>query len=70
MKSCREKFDREQEQLPPNLRKNADKIIAAYEANNKALQAGGNYDLEAMNNQAFDTFNKEALVRIIYYIIY
>ena len=28
LKSCKEKFNREQEQLPKNLRKNADKILA------------------------------------------
>ena len=63
MKSCRDKFNREQEQLPKHMRRNADKIIESYNQNNAKLQAGGNYNLEEMNNQAFETYKQEALVR-------
>lgn len=70
MKTCRQKFEREQQDLPKNMRRSADKIIASYHANNEALKAGGTYSLEAMNNQAFDTFNREALVRIYFINIY
>lgn len=62
MKSCREKFNREQEQLPKNMRRDADKIINSYNQNNSRISAKGGYNLDAMNQQAFDTYNQEALV--------
>ncbi len=62
MKTCRQKFALEQQNLPKNMRRSADKIIEQYEANNQALSAGGNYDMDAINNQAFDTYNTQALV--------
>jgi hypothetical protein len=62
IKTCRQKFDLEQMNLPKNLRKSADKIIERYEKNNMAIQSGGgNYNLDQMNNDAFEIFNKEAL---------
>ena len=66
MKSCRQKFELQQQDLPKNMRKSADKIIAAYERNqammNMQMGGSGNYNLDDINNQAFDTYNKEALV--------
>ncbi len=66
MKSCRVKFELAQQDLPKNQRRSADKIIASYNANNARMAAacsgGGGYNFDELNNQAFDTFNKEALV--------
>ena len=66
MKSCRQKYELQQQELPKHMRKSADKIIAAYEQNQAMMNAmasgGGTYNFDAMNDQAFDTFNKEALV--------
>ena len=66
MKSCKEKFERQQRDLPPNQRRNADKIIASYNANNARLHAGGNYNMDALNQQAFDQYNNDALVKCEY----
>ena len=66
MKSCKQKFELQQRDLPKNLRKNADKIIAAYEKNqammNMQAGMGGSYNFDALNDQAFEAYNKEALV--------
>lgn len=62
MKTCRQKFELEQENLPRNMRRSADKIIDSYNKNNAMLQSTGNYSMDRMNNDAFDVFNKEALV--------
>jgi len=66
MKSCRQKFELQQQDLPKNMRRSADKIIAAYEQNQAMMNAfasgSGGYNIDAMNDQAFDTYNKEALV--------
>ena len=66
MKSCRQKFELQQQDLPKNLRKSADKIIAAYEQNqammNMQVGGSGKFDFDSLNDQAFDTYNKEALV--------
>ena len=66
MKTCRQKFELQQRDLPKNLRKSADKIIAAYEQNqammNMQLGGSGSFNFDALNDQAFDTYNKEALV--------
>lgn len=63
LKSCKEKFNREQEQLPKNMRRSADKILASYNQNNAKLQASGNYNMDQLNNEAFDTYNQQALVK-------
>ena len=66
MKSCRQKFELQQQDLPKHMRKNPDKIIAAYEQNqammNSLSGSGRGYNFDAMNDQAFETYNKEALV--------
>lgn len=65
MKSCRQKFELQQRDLPKNMRKSADKIIAAYQANNARMAqscGGGGYNFDQLNDQAFDAYNKEALV--------
>ena len=66
MKSCRQKFENSQAHLPPNQRKNVDKLIENYEKNEKYMRAGvsgkGGYNLDALNQQAFDQYNKDALV--------
>lgn len=63
MKTCRVKFDQEQENLPKHMRKNADKLIENYNKNMTMLQAGGNYSVDQVNNDAFDQYNKEALAK-------
>jgi hypothetical protein len=63
MKTCRQKFEIEQMNLPKNMRRSADKIIEQYEKNNMAIRSSdGSYNLDQMNNDAFEIFNKEALV--------
>lgn len=62
MKTCRQKFELEQQNLPRNMRRSADKIIEQYNKNNAMLQSSGNYNMDDLNNQAFDTYNREALV--------
>ena len=66
IKSCRQKFILQQQDLPKNMRKNPDKIIAAYEQNqammNSMASGSGTYNFDALNDQAFDAYNKEALV--------
>ena len=66
MKSCRQKYELQQQELPKHLRKSADKIIAAYEQNqammNSMASGSGAYNFDAMNDQAFETYNREALV--------
>ena len=69
LKSCKQKFDLAQASLPPNKRRNADKIIASYEANqNRGFGGSGNYynNMDALNQQAFDQYNKDALVECEY----
>lgn len=63
LKSCKEKFNREQEQLPKNLRKNADKILAGFNQNSAKLQSKGNYNIEQMNNDAYEIYSQQALVK-------
>ena len=69
IKSCKQKFELAQASLPPNKRRNADKIIANYEANqNRGFGGSGNYynNMDALNQQAFDQYNKDALVECEY----
>ena len=63
MKSCREKFIREQEQLPKNMRRDPDKIIASYQQNSAKLSSSGSYNVDQMNSDAFNAYNEQALVR-------
>ena len=62
MKTCRQRFEMQQQNLPRNMRKSADRIIEQYNKNNAMLQSTGNYNMDELNNQAFETYNKEALV--------
>jgi hypothetical protein len=63
IKTCRTKFEIEQTKLPKNLRRSADKIIEKFEETNKAIQSGGGaYNLDKMNEVAYDMYSKEALV--------
>ena len=66
LKSCKQKFELAQADLPPNRRRNADKIIANYEANQNRGMGGGDYNMDALNQQAFDQYNKDALVECEY----
>ena len=66
MKSCKQKFELAQQDLPPNKRRSADKIIANYEANNRAIGGGGKFNMDALNQQAFDQYNQDALVKCEY----
>ncbi len=54
LKFCKQKFDLAQQSLLPNKRRNADKIIGNYEANQNRWVGGGNYD--ALNQQAFEQY--------------
>ena len=65
MKSCKKKFELQQQDLPKNMRRSADKIIASYNQNMAMMNSmggGGGYNLDAINAQAFDTYNTQALV--------
>lgn len=67
IKTCKEKFEREQQNLPRNLRKSAEDILEKYrkmEAQSKisCSGGGGNYNIDKLNNDAFEVFNNEALV--------
>ena len=63
MKTCKEKFERQQKDLPPNQRRNADKIIASYNQNMAMMGGGGGYNnMDYMNAQAYDAYNNQALV--------
>jgi hypothetical protein len=61
MKSCKKKFEIQQQDLPKNMRRSADKIINSY-YQNMAMMGGGGYNMDQMNEQAFDTYNTQALV--------
>ena len=61
MKSCKKKFEIQQQDVPKNMRRNADKIIQSY-YQNMAMMSGGGYNMDEMNAQAFDTYNTQALV--------
>jgi hypothetical protein len=63
LKTCKEKFNRQQQDLPPNMRRNADKIIQNYEKSSAKLGGSGNYNIDAMNQDAFDNYNNNALVK-------
>ena len=61
IKSCKKKFEIQQQDLPKNMRRSADKIINSY-YQNMAMMGGGGYNMDQMNEQAFDTYNTQALV--------
>jgi uncharacterized Zn-finger protein len=72
IKTCRNKFDLEQENMPRNLRRSADVILNKYYTNlnkkeehiNKSNGGGAKsgYQIEQLNNDAYEIFTKEALV--------
>ena len=63
MKSCKKKFEIQQQDLPKNMRRNADKIIASYNQNMAMMGGGGGYNnMDYMNAQAYDAYNTQALV--------
>ncbi len=63
MKSCKKKFEIQQQDLPKNMRRNADKIIASYNQNKAMMGGGGGYNnMDYMNAQAYDAYNNQALV--------
>ena len=62
MKTCKQKFEYEQSNLPKNQRKSADVIIEKFEQSQKALKSSGNYSVEKMNNDAYDIWSKESLM--------
>ena len=61
IKTCKKKFDLEQQGLPKNLRRSSEVILEKYSQVN-SLKTSGKYDIEELNNDAFEIFNKEALV--------
>jgi hypothetical protein len=62
MKTCKDRFELEQSKLPKNQRRSAETIIEKYHQNNAALKSAGDYNLDKVNSDAFDIFNKEALI--------
>ena len=62
MKSCKKKFEIQQQDLPKNMRRNADKIIASYNQNMAMMGGGGYNNMDYMNAQAYDAYNNQALV--------
>ena len=70
MKSCKQKFELQQANLPPNQRKDVNKLIENYEKNQalmgKGLSGKGGYNMDALNQQAFDQYNQDALVKCEY----
>lgn len=62
MKTCVIKFDKAQEDLPKNKRRSAESIIQKYNQTKIGINTNGNYNLDAINNQMFNIYNKEALV--------
>ena len=50
--------------MPPNKRRKADQIIANYEKNQQlsGMPVGGGNNYDALNQQAFDQYNKDALI--------
>lgn len=63
MKTCEVRFNREQEQLPRNQRRNAEDIIEKYKQMNAGIKKGdGNYNVDNYNNEAYKIFSEDALV--------
>ena len=62
MKTCKNKFEIEQSVLPKSQRRSADNIIDKFNEGNKVLGASGKYDIEAMNENAYEIWIKESLV--------
>jgi len=62
MKQCKNKFEREQENLPKNLRRSADDIINKFNQNQAALKSSGNYQLDNINSNTYEIWSKDALV--------
>lgn len=62
IKTCVVKFNREQENLPKNQRRSAESILEKYKAIEQGFKSQGDYNVDSMNNEAFNVFNKEALI--------
>lgn len=62
MKTCKVKFEQEQQTLPKAQRKSADTIIEKFNQMQQGLKSTGQYNLDQVNAEAFDMYNKEALV--------
>ena len=75
IKSCKKKFDNEQIDMPKNLQRNSDAILDKYnqqkiyaaeqkkkEANEPGIKKGNAYNIQEMNDQAYDIYSKDALV--------
>ena len=62
LKTCKIKFDKEQQDVPKNKRRSAADILEKFKQANVALKASGEYDLDKLNVETFEIFNKEALV--------
>lgn len=62
MKKCKEVFEREQALLPKNKRQDVNNLIEKYNETNKALKAKGEYNVENLNDKAYEIWSKEALV--------
>jgi hypothetical protein len=62
MKTCKMKFEIEQNVLPKNKRRSADDILEKFNAGNEGLDNSGKYNIEAMNENAYDIFTKDSLV--------
>lgn len=62
MKTCRDRFDREQLILPRNQRRNADDLINKYKAMEVSVKGSGDYNMDRINDGAYEVFTKDALV--------
>lgn len=62
VKTCIAKYNREQELLPPKNRKSAETIIEKYKAMESQIKASDGYNVDMLNQGAYEAFNNDALV--------
>jgi len=62
MKTCKEKFELEQQRLPKNQRRSAEAIIEKYNQMGSEMKNEGRYSVLNLNNDAYKMWNDEVLV--------
>jgi hypothetical protein len=62
MKTCKDVFDKEQQKLPAKQRRSAELILEKFNNASDNLKKGGNYDVNKLNDDAYQIWSKEALV--------
>lgn len=62
MKTCKDKFEIEQSVLPKNKRRSADNIIEKFNETSKSLGTSGKYNIEALNENAYEIWTNDSLV--------